>query len=99
MLADYSIILELGKQQLAHRIHSEAWQPTGHEAVCLARQLALAMCHLHDKGILHRDLNPSNVLFGEHQPMKQWCCHVCCFVCLGAHELIAGHFATSYTEV
>ena len=63
--ADYSIILELGKQQLAERIHRDGWQPSGHEAMCAARQLAAAMCHLHDKGVLHRDINPSNVLFGK----------------------------------
>ena len=68
--ADYSIILELGKQQLAERIHRDGWQPSGHESMCAARQLAAAMCHLHDRGVLHRDINPSNVLFGE--PSSFW---------------------------
>ncbi|MBX3471513.1 MAG: serine/threonine protein kinase [Planctomycetes bacterium] len=40
------------------------------EAAALVRDLALALAHVHARGILHRDLKPANVLFDERGRAK-----------------------------
>jgi serine/threonine protein kinase len=32
------------------------------EAAVIARQVAIALCYLHDRNIVHRDLKPDNIL-------------------------------------
>lgn len=34
----------------------------------IARQICLACSFMHEKGIIHRDLNPSNILISELDP-------------------------------
>jgi serine/threonine-protein kinase len=39
-------------------------------AVRIARQIAVALGHLHERGIIHRDLKPKNVMLGEGDFVK-----------------------------
>lgn len=39
-------------------------------ALNLMKQVALALSHLHSKGLIHRDLKPANILIGEHDTVK-----------------------------
>ena len=39
-------------------------------ALMLMKQVALALSHLHSKGLIHRDLKPANILIGEGDTVK-----------------------------
>ncbi len=39
-------------------------------ALILMKQVALALSHLHSKGLIHRDLKPANILIGEQDTVK-----------------------------
>lgn len=57
--------LENGSLEDALRAHT----PSVHDAVNTFREVAVGLVHAHDKGILHCDLKPANVLLDhEHRP-------------------------------
>ena len=58
-------MLELAPKELAREIHHLGWRPSPLQLIDLAAQLADAMCHVHALGIVHRDINPSNILLGK----------------------------------
>lgn len=62
---DYLMLLELGARELATELHEHGWRPSLQEVLLLAEQLASALAHVHFKSILHRDINPSNILLGK----------------------------------
>jgi len=52
---------------LAGKLHGQAWIPA--RAADIVEQLARAMHHAHQKGVVHRDLKPGNVLMtADGQP-------------------------------
>lgn len=69
--ADYLMLLELGARELATELHEHGWRPSLQEVLLLAEQLASALAHVHFKSILHRDINPSNILLGKVPPHTQ----------------------------
>ncbi|MDY3559532.1 protein kinase [Gemmata sp. JC673] len=49
--------------------HLRTHTPHAHEAAALFREIAVGLVHAHDRGILHCDLKPANVLLDhEHRP-------------------------------
>jgi serine/threonine protein kinase len=63
-----ALIMELaGGGGLFERLVSEGAY-TEQRASKIMRQIALAVYHLHSRGILHRDLKPENVVFDSDAP-------------------------------
>src|SRR5262249_16762284 len=58
----YVMPLMVGKS-LAHHENQRRFYGKPREAAKLVRTLALAMHHAHDRGFIHRDMKPGNVLF------------------------------------
>src|SRR5262249_42603516 len=52
-----------GGGSLAGRLDGTPWEPR--RAASLVRSLAGAIQHAHEKGVVHRDLKPGNVLLAE----------------------------------
>src|SRR6476619_4306646 len=48
-------------ETMRHRLARDGAFPIG-EAVRLARDLALALAHVHSNGVVHRDIKPENIL-------------------------------------
>jgi len=38
------------------------------EGLKLIRDIAAAVCHLHEKGVMHRDIKPQNILLHNGKP-------------------------------
>ena len=55
-----------GGESLAHRLAREGSLPI-EEAVRIARQVAEALAYAHERGIVHRDIKPGNILLPDHQ--------------------------------
>jgi eukaryotic-like serine/threonine-protein kinase len=57
-----------GGGTLAERLNGKPWEPT--ESVELLLKLADALAHAHERGVIHRDIKPGNILFDdEDEPM------------------------------
>mmetsp|Transcript_45242 Transcript_45242/g.109490 ORF Transcript_45242/g.109490 Transcript_45242/m.109490 type:complete len:681 (-) Transcript_45242:60-2102(-) len=58
------IVTELCRgEELYERIGSGDWNPTEPESAKLLRNILSAICHMHEHGVVHRDLKASNFMF------------------------------------
>ncbi|MBN1911490.1 MAG: protein kinase [Pirellulales bacterium] len=60
----YYIMEYLEQGSLAERLHEQGALPVA-EAVELFRNVAIGLVHAHDKGVLHCDLKPANILLDQ----------------------------------
>ncbi|KAK9796343.1 hypothetical protein WJX73_010652 [Symbiochloris irregularis] len=67
---EYLLVMELGAKELASMIHHEGWRSNPKQLIHLASQLAEVLAYLHAKGVLHRDINPSNILLDGAENLK-----------------------------
>ncbi|GAB2210064.1 hypothetical protein Drorol1_Dr00015317 [Drosera rotundifolia] len=51
---------------LAEKLHVEEWSPSVDQALRITIQLAKALQYMHNLGIVHRDVKPSNILLDEN---------------------------------
>ena len=61
---NYSMILSLENSSYYDALYDEGYRPDWREVMKLGRQLSSAMAHVHDRGILHRDIKTRNILRG-----------------------------------
>jgi len=63
----YFVMELLEGESLADRVAREALQPA--DVVTIARQLAAALATVHDHGVVHADVTPSNALIVSDEPL------------------------------
>ena len=63
----YFVMELLEGESLADRVAREALQPA--DVVTIARQLAAALATVHDHGVVHADVTPSNALIISDEPL------------------------------
>jgi serine/threonine protein kinase len=63
----YFVMELLEGESLADRVSREALQPP--DVVTIARQLAAALATVHDHGVVHADVTPSNALIISDEPL------------------------------
>jgi serine/threonine protein kinase len=63
----YFVMELLEGESLADRVSREALQPA--DVVTIARQLAAALATVHDHGVVHADVTPSNALIINNDPL------------------------------
>jgi serine/threonine protein kinase len=63
----YFVMELLEGESLADRVSREALQPA--DVVTIARQLASALATVHDHGVVHADVTPSNALIISDEPL------------------------------
>ncbi len=67
---NYFMILSLENSSYYDALYEEGYRPDWREVMQLGRQLSSAMAHVHDRGILHRDIKTRNVLRGTDGDAK-----------------------------
>jgi predicted Ser/Thr protein kinase len=66
----YFIAMEYVPGQALSRLLKPAGQLTDEQKLVLARQSAEALAHAHDRGVIHRDVKPGNILVREDGVVK-----------------------------
>lgn len=62
---DYALVTPLQQQSLHDLLYTSGWRPGWTSLLVMCSSLANALAAMHEKGILHRDLKPRNVLMGN----------------------------------
>jgi serine/threonine protein kinase len=69
-LGVHYLVMEYIEGKNVARLVSEMVRIPPPAAADIARQVALGLQHLHEKGLLHRDVNPMNILVDNHGTAK-----------------------------
>ena len=67
------ICMELADKSLYQYLHTEKKKPSLQQSINLAMQIARGMHHIHQHGLVHRDLKSANVLLFEAEDVAKVC--------------------------